>query len=84
MLAAAWTRVKAYGVRPSEEFRIRDPFVAYAVDTCVSRWGQAFDAALSEAVQGAKTEQAAEQAQQRVLRRWLPSERRYADPTRPR
>jgi hypothetical protein len=77
MLAGAWARVKAYGITPSVTFAITDPFVAYAVDACVARWGLAFDAALSEATSGAKDQDAAARAQGAVLRRWLPSQRRY-------
>jgi len=57
-------------------------FESYAFDSAVVRWGSAFDAALQDAVQGAKNEQGAEAARQRVIRRWLPSERRYADPAK--
>lgn len=77
MLAGAWARVKAYGVMPSVAFKVSDPFVAYAVDACVARWGLAFDAALAEAAVGAKDQEAAMRAQGTVLRRWLPSQRRY-------
>lgn len=80
MLATAWARVKAYGTQPSAAFNIRDPFVAYAVDACVARWGLAFDAAIQQAGSDAKTAEAAARAQQRVLRAWLPSQRRYATP----
>ena len=69
--------------RPSAVYGLEaGSFEAYAFDSAVVRWGTAFEAALSDAVHGAKTEQAAEAARQRTLRRWLPSERRYADPTR--
>lgn len=64
-----------YGMKPGS-------FEAYAFDSAVIRWGMSFQAALSDAVQGAKTDQAAEAARQRVLRRWLPSQRRYADPAK--
>jgi hypothetical protein len=82
MLAAAWSRVKAFGTQPSAVLRIRHPLVAYAVDSSVSLWGLSFDAALQEAASAAKTPEAAAKAQQRVLRAWLPSERRYADPVK--
>lgn len=62
-----------YGMEPGS-------FEAYALDSAVVRWGTAFQAAVSDAVQGAKTEQAAEMARQRTIRRWLPSQRVYADP----
>lgn len=61
-----------------------DPFVAYAFDSAVTRWGMAFEYALSDAGTNAKTPQATEAARQRVIRRWVPSERRYADPRQPR
>lgn len=68
--------------RPSEVFGLEPgSFEAYAFDSAVVRWGNAFEAALQDAVHGAKNEQAAEAARQRVLRRWLPSQRRYADPS---
>jgi hypothetical protein len=67
--------------RPSDVYGLEaGSFEAYAFDSAVVRWGHAFEAALSDAVHGAKNDQAAEVARQRVLRRWLPSERRYADP----
>lgn len=71
--------------RPSEVYGIEPgSFEAYAFDSAVVRWGSAFEAALSDAVHGAKNEGAAEMARQRVLRRWLPSQRRYADPNKKR
>jgi hypothetical protein len=82
MLAAAWSRVKAYGVPPSVSLRIQHPLIAYAVDNSVGLWGQCLEAALQEAASGAKTPEAGAKAQQRVLRAWLPSERRYADPSK--
>jgi hypothetical protein len=57
-------------------------FKAYAFDSAVVRWGTSFEAALSDASHGAKDADAAASARQRVVRRWLPSERRYADPAR--
>ena len=74
---------RAMKCRPSEVYGLEPgSFEAYAFNSAVVRWGTAFDAALSEATQGAKSEQAAESARQRVLRRWVPSERRYADPAK--
>jgi hypothetical protein len=66
-----------YGIEPGS-------FEGYAFDSAVVRWGTAFEAALSDAAQGAKSEQAAEGARAQVLRRWLPSQRRYADPNKAR
>ena len=69
--------------RPSEVYGLESgSFEAYAFDSAVVRWGTALEAALSDAANGAKDSQAAEAARQRVLRRWLPSERRYADPSK--
>jgi hypothetical protein len=71
------------GCRPSGVYGIpAGSFEAYAFDSAVVRWGSAFEAALSDAGKDAKTEQAAESARARVLRRWLPSQRRYADPAK--
>jgi hypothetical protein len=73
---------RALHCRPSEVYRMSDDFVAYAFDSAVTRWGMAFEAALSDAANGAKTPEAAEKARQRTIRRWIPSERKYADPTK--
>lgn len=70
--------------RPSEVYRLNDEFVAYAFDSAVARWGMAFDAAMADAANGAKDAEAGERARQRVIRRWLPSERKYADPRQAR
>lgn len=71
--------------RPSSIYGLEDGSLeAYAFDSAVVLWGSAFNAAIQDAVHGAKNEQAAEAARQRVLRRWLPSQRRYADPSKPR
>jgi len=82
MLAEAWARVKAYGEKPSETFHVSTPFAAYALDSAVARWGMAFDAAMAEAASDARSPEAAERKQMQVLRRWIPSQRRYADPNR--
>lgn len=58
--------------RPSSLYGLRG-FVAYAFDSAVSLWGGAFEAALHEAVEGAKDAEAARRKQQAVLRRWVPS-----------
>jgi hypothetical protein len=71
--------------RPSEVYGLEvGSFESYALDSAVVRWGTAFEAALSDAGRGAKTDQAVQAARQRVMRRWLPSERRYADPSKSR
>jgi hypothetical protein len=72
---------RALHCRPSEVYGMDDAFVAYSFDSAVTRWGMAFEAALQDASEGAKTPQAMESARQRVVRRWIPSERRYADPS---
>jgi hypothetical protein len=78
----AWSMSRAMHCRPSAVYGLAPGSLeAYAFDSAVVRWGTAFEAALQDAVQGAKTDQAAAAARQRVLRRWLPSERRYADPS---
>ena len=66
--------------RPSEVLRMEDEFVAYAFDSAVVRWGVSFEAALSNAGHDAKDAKAAERAQSRVLRNWLPETKKYADP----
>jgi hypothetical protein len=66
-----------YGLEPGS-------FEAYAFDSAVVRWGTAFEAALSDAGKDAKDAKGAEAARRRVLRRWLPSERVYADPSKAR
>lgn len=66
--------------RPSEVLRIEDEFVAYAFDSAVVRWGVSFEAAVSNAASDAKDQKAAERAQNRVIRNWLPSTKQYADP----
>jgi hypothetical protein len=78
----AWAQSRAYHVRPSEVLRIRVPLVAYAVDTVVAMWGNALEGALRKASEGKKDQKAVEAAQARVLRRWLPSQARYADPAK--
>lgn len=70
--------------RPSEVYKMSDEFVAYCFDSAVTRWGMAFEGALAEAGNSAKTRDKADTARQRVIRRWLPSERKYADPRQPR
>jgi hypothetical protein len=70
---------KALRSRPSEVLGITDEFVAYALDSAVVLWGTAFDAALQESVGSAKDHEAALRAQQKVMRRWLPETRKYAE-----
>ena len=78
----AWQQSRAYRVRPSELLHIASPFTAYAVDQCVVMWGTAFEAALHDAMEGKDKARDREAAQGRVVRRWIPSTARYADPAR--
>jgi len=72
---------RALHCRPSALFGIPpESLEAYALDSAVTRWGVSFEAALSDATSDAKDARGMERARQRVIRRWLPSERRYADP----
>jgi hypothetical protein len=72
---------KAMRCQPADVYGLgAGSFEAYAFNSAVVRWGTAFETAVSEATREAKDAQAAQTAQARVLRRWLPSERRYADP----
>lgn len=80
----AWNMSRAMRCRPSEVYKMTDEFVAYAFDSAVTRWGMAFESAITEATNGARDADKAEAARQRVIRRWLPSERKYADPRQPR
>lgn len=76
---------QAMRCRPSEVYGLEvGSFEAYALDSAVVRWGAAFEAALADATHGAKSAEAAEAARDRVVRRWLPSQRRYADPAQRR
>jgi hypothetical protein len=50
---------------------------AYAIDAAVVRWGTAFDAAVKGAAAGAKNQNEAETKAQTVIRRWVPSTRKY-------
>jgi hypothetical protein len=40
-------------------------------------WGTAFDAAVTDAASEAKTKEAANSKAMQVVRRWIPSQRRY-------
>lgn len=50
---------------------------AYAIDAAVVRWGSAFQAAVDSAGAGAKNQAEAESKTAGVVRRWIPSTRRY-------
>ncbi len=77
----AYTMMKATNTRVSEIFGLSG-LVAYAVDRAVVHFGTSYEAAVHAATAGAKTPEAAEKAAARVTRRWLPSARQYADPSR--
>lgn len=49
----------------------------YALDAAVIRWGTAFQNALESATSGAKNQAEAERKADQVMRRWVPSTRRY-------
>jgi hypothetical protein len=67
---------KSLGKAPSELYGLTG-IEAYALNSAVVLWGTAFDAAVTRATSSAKTSEAAEAAAQKVLRRWIPSQRRY-------
>lgn len=50
---------------------------AYSLDAAVVRWGLAFDAAIQASTAGAKNNGEAERKADNVLRRWVPSTRKY-------
>jgi hypothetical protein len=68
---------KAMKVPPASVIGIKDEFTAYALNSAVILWGSAFDAAVQEAVQGAKSQEQADGKQRQVVRRWIPSTRQY-------
>lgn len=63
--------------RPYSEIVGLQGLEAYALDSAVVRWGTAFEAALQEAGADAKTSAEAERRAQTVVRRWIPSTRKY-------
>jgi len=63
--------------RPYSEVVGLQGIEAYALDAAVVRWGTAFNAALQEAGSEAKTPAEAERRAQTVVRRWIPSTRKY-------
>lgn len=62
---------QALRCRPSSLYGLNDPVVAYCFDSAVARWGVSFEAAVQQAVKGKTDERQAEQAQMRVVRKWL-------------
>jgi hypothetical protein len=67
---------KALG-RPYSELIGLQGLEGYALDAAVVRWGTAFQAAVESAGADAKTKAEAERKVSTVVRRWLPSQRRY-------
>lgn len=63
--------------RPYSEIVGLQGLQAYALDSAVVRWGSAFESALKEAGANSKTQAEAERKAASVVRRWLPSARRY-------
>jgi hypothetical protein len=62
---------RALRCRPSQLYNLTDPFVAYCFDAAVSRWALMFEEAVTEATSRAKDQDAARQAERRVVRKWL-------------
>ncbi len=63
--------------RPYAEIVGLDGIEGYALNAAVVRWGTAFQAAIESAAQGAKSQSEADSKIQTVVRRWVPSMRRY-------
>lgn len=63
--------------RPYSEIVGLEGIEAYALDAAVVRWGTAFQSAIESASQGAKNQSEANNKTQTVIRRWIPSMRRY-------
>jgi hypothetical protein len=67
---------KALG-RPYSEIVGMTGIEAYALDAAVVRWGTAFQSAIESATSGAKNQAESESKADTVVRRWVPSTRRY-------
>lgn len=52
-------------------YGLKDEFVAYCFDVAVTRWGNAFEAAVNASTKGAKTAGEADRAADRTVRKWL-------------
>lgn len=76
-LLQAWQLCQSFGKPYSEIVGIEGALESYCLDMAVNRWGTAFQAAVNKAVEGAKNQAQAEQKADAVLRRWVPSTRRY-------
>jgi hypothetical protein len=75
-LSKAWTMSKALRI-PYSQIVGMSGIEAYAIDAAVVRWGTAFDAAVSAATDGSKSRAQADNKVQTVIRRWIPSSRKY-------
>lgn len=80
-MMTAWSMSQRNRVPPSELYGLADPLVAYCFNDAVTHWGVSLEAAIQEATKDAKTEHARTRAADRVIRRYVPSTRHYADPT---
>lgn len=78
----AWTMSKSLGCRPSAVYGMQNALTAYCFDSAVTRWGLALEADLQAATAEAKDSKAAQRAQERVLRRYVPTTARYRDPAK--
>jgi len=76
-LLRAWTMSRTLR-RPYSQIVGLTGIEAYALDAAVVRWGTAFQAAIEEAGHDAKNKNQAAQKVDQVVRRWVPSSRRYA------
>jgi hypothetical protein len=63
--------------RPYAEIVGIDGLEGYAINAAVVRWGTAFQAAIEGATADAKTRAEAERKADGMIRRWVPSTRRY-------
>lgn len=72
----AWSASRTFN-RPYSEIAGLQGLEAYALDMAVLRWGTAFQSAIDQAANGAKNQNEANSKVQTVIRRWVPSTRRY-------
>lgn len=88
MLWEAWTLAKAYTVRPSNLYDIRDPLTAYYFDRAVYVFGSTVESKMDEAGEGAKNVKAGVASRTRVLRKYLgtqdDTQGKYRDPAKGR
>lgn len=78
----AWSMSRTLGCRPSQVYSIQSPLAAYCFDSAVTRWGNALEADLRRAGDEEKDSKKALRAQERVMRRYVPSTARYRDPAK--